>query len=195
MRKLVLLSIGLLYCGAIQAQIQKGAVQFGGSANWNTTDSGPLQVILLDIQPNAGYFISDRTSLGLLLGYNSTNRDTFINNNIAELTDNLFQYGVYARFHKSLNEKLYLYLQPSIRFGSGEIEFFPNQSTDIDQTDLGLTPGLTYFLSENWALEMRLGSIVYSSVNTSNTSSFERDQFAINLGLSNVGIGMNFYLK
>jgi len=195
MRKLVLLTIGLLFCGTIQAQISKGDVQLGGSISWNNVDNGPTKISIFDVQPNVGKFVSDRTSLGLIVGYNAVTRDVMVNNNIFELNDNRFEYGVYARFHKPIGEKFYFYLQPSVVLGTGEDQFDTTNTLDIELFAIRIIPGITYFLNEKWALEMRFGNILYRKEKASGAFNRDTDQFTLNMGLSNVGIGMSFYLK
>ncbi|GAB5526859.1 MAG: hypothetical protein Roseis2KO_47310 [Roseivirga sp.] len=173
------------------AQIQKGQVQLGGVFNYNTQDlgSGSDRSSFI-FSPQAGYFFSDNTSAGISLTINS---NSFEGSGFSR-DFNLFEIGVFARFHKSVADNFYLFLQPSVGFGSGTDEDL-NGDTDINTTRIQVSPGAVYFLSPKIALEMRIGGLFYESA-TETTNNVENDvsSFGISINPANVNFGVNFYL-
>lgn len=199
MRKLILLC-GALFMGTlVQAQIQKGDIQLGGTIAFNSSEVGDFENNAFRILPQAGLFVSDLTSIGLIVGYSSTSMDVFnpVNSSISEVTNNNFQFGAYARFHKSVVDNLYLFLQPSVLFGTGENEFGAPTPGDTNSFNVALSPGITYFLSPKFALELNLAGINYSSTNIDAGGGNEADinNFTFGLDLANVGLGLNFYIR
>lgn len=198
MRKLILIC-GALFIGALaQAQIQKGDIQLGGTVSFNSNELGDLDNESFSILPQAGLFVSDLTSIGVIIGYNSNSNTVFDQGtgNLEDVKNNLFVFGAYARFHKSVVDNLYLFLQPALRFGTGENEFAAPAVGDINSFNIGLSPGITYFLSPKFAIEMNLGGVSYNrntfDVNGNETTS---NNFNFNLDLASLGLGLNFYIR
>lgn len=198
MRKLILLSFVLLSAFVAQAQIQKGDVQLGGSISYNSNESGGLDNSNFSFSPQAGLFVSETTSVGVILGLNSGTFNAFnqVNGNMEELTSNLFTFGAYARFHKPVVENLYLFLQPAVALGSGKIEQINANDAETDTFGISVSPGITYFLSPKFALEMRLGGVNYSRVKTENNGAENTaTAFSFDMDLATVGLGLNFYIR
>lgn len=198
MRKLILVCCALFIAALTQAQIEKGDVQLGGTINFNSNDFENFDNSAFRIQPQAGLFVSSTTSIGLTVGFTSIQNTQFDQNsgNPVELTNNLFVFGTYARFHKSVVENLYLFLQPSVLLGTGENEFSAPQSGDINSFNVGLAPGITYFLSPKFALELNFGGLSYNRSKADlNGNETTLTNFNLNMSLANVGVGMSFYIK
>jgi len=198
MRKLILVCCALFIAALTQAQIEKGDVQLGGSINFNSNDFEAFDNSALRIQPQVGLFVSSTTSVGLTVGFTSI-QNTLIDQNSGnpvELTNNLFVFGTYARFHKPVVENLYLFLQPSVLLGTGENEFSTPQTGDINTFNVGLAPGITYFLSPKFALELNFGGLSYNRSKADlNGNETTLTNFSLNMSLANVGVGMSFYIK
>jgi hypothetical protein len=184
------MSAMLLMSALAFSQIEKGKVQLSGSLLFNNTENDITESTNFNINALAGYFLSDNTSLGLNLGINNRNTE-----NPGGDTDlNIFTVGAYARFHKPVVDNFYLFLQPELSFGSGSIENGAN-TTDINTTALGVSPGAVYFLSPSFALEMRVGSLQYNRFKeTNNGNDVTTSTFGLNLNLTGFALGASFYL-
>ncbi len=191
MRKSILLSAMLLMSTFAFAQIQKGQVQLGGVFNYSTQDfDNGVDRSTFIFSPQAGYFFSDNTSAGISLMI----RNISFDDNGASQDFNLFEFGVFARFHKSVADNFYVFLQPSLGFGSGTNEN-PAGDTDINTTRIQVSPGAIYFLHPKIALEMRIGGLFYeSATETTNNVEIETSGFGITINPANVNFGVNFYL-
>ena len=198
MRKLLLLCV-VLFSGVVaQAQIQKGDVQLGGSITYNSNESGGQDNSNFTFSPQAGLFVSETTSIGVLLGFNSTTFNAFNQNNgnLVELTNSLFSFGAYARFHKSVADNFYLFLQPAVALGTGKVEQINANDVDTNTFLVGVSPGMTYFLSPKFALELRLGGVNYSRFKTDNNGTENTSTaFSFDMDLASVGLGLNFYIR
>ena len=197
MRKLLLLGVALLLSTLSFAQIAKGDVQLGGTVSWNQTDNG-FETTRLTILPNAGLFISPTTSLGLSLGVSNLKTPAFDQqtNAIVDRKENQFLVGAFARFHKPVSDNFYLFLQPSIAFGFGNLEVGDSELADINSIGINLAPGLTYFLSPRFALELSVNAFNYSQLKFEGDQlNSELEDYGIDLNLSNVNLGINFFIK
>lgn len=167
------------------AQIQKGDVQLGGNAGFLKSDTGNSEQTTFTLAPKAGFFLSDLTSLGFTLAYQ--NRE--VNNS----NSNLFQIGAYSRFHKMVSEQFYLYLQPSLSFGFGKND---GTNADITTFDIGITPGMTYFLSPKFAVEMNVANLFYRSEKEEVANNEQTNKiYGLNMNLNSIMLGFSYYIK
>ena len=197
MRKLILLSAALFVSTLSFAQIAKGDIQLGGTISWNQFDNG-FESSELTILPSAGLFVSPTTSIGLNLGVSRFKNPIFDQQtgNIVDGTDRQFLIGAFARFHKPISDNFYLFLQPSVALGFGNQEVGDVETADINSFGVSIAPGLTYFLSPKFALEMSVNAFNYSKIDFEGPQiTQELENYGIDLDLSNINLGLNFYIK
>lgn len=191
MRKSLLLSAMLLVGTLAFAQTQKGQVQLGGVFNFNKQDAPQGESTNFSFAPQAGYFVSDLTSVGVIFNIASTKFESPTN----DIEQNLFEFGVFTRFHKSVTDKFYLFLQPSLSFGSGENDGVGGGSTDVNTTSIQVSPGAMYFVTPKIAVEMRVGSAFYNQTKqTSGGTEIKTDNYGLIFNLTNVSLGASFFL-
>ena len=205
MKKQLLTLVLLLSCSISYAQIQKGDILLGGSVRFSTftIDVEDSRTNFLDFNPQAGFFVSDRTSIGPLVSYSHESRKQENQNfSLIEKT-NTFSFGAYMRNYKPITEKLYFFLESSIVYGTGNrsIELQgDNNEGDITLFQIRVAPQLSYFIGEKLAFDIRLFSATYSIDNTDEIGGVglpERDITGFNLtgGLNSVGFGLSWFLK
>lgn len=178
MKKLVFTMAILLVSTIGFAQIQKGDIQITGNVGFSKTEtSGGTEISRITILPKAGFFLSETTSLGGILGYSSVKVSGIT-------TTDVFNIGAYARFHKSVADNFYLYLEPSLTYG-----FAGGSNSSNDAIDIRLSPGMTYFMSPKFALDMNYGMIGY------NKDTGGAENYGLNLNMSNITLGASFYIR
>ncbi len=191
MRKSILLSAMLLVSTFAFAQIQKGQMQISGMFNFIKQETGSAEVTNFNFVTGAGYFMSDLTSVGLLLNISSNKSES----SIGESKRNLFEFGVFTRFHKSIADKLYLYLEPSLSFGSGEISHTPGGSSDLSTTLIQFRPGVMYVATPKISLVMGVGSVFYNNVKETNGSNeVTSTSYGLIINPANVNLGVSLFL-
>ncbi len=190
-----LFTLALLFVGAMaNAQISKGNFQITGAVNGAYVEfvNGGGDIRNYNISPQVGYFVGNNTSIGLITSYTSTDRS-------GGITTKQFNYGIYARFHKSIADNLYMYLQPAFNLVSGEWNY-PDATPDSDLSgyNISVGGGLTYFVSQRLAIEwtparLNLGR---TTVETSgiNGSEVDSDNFFLGFDFSNMLFGLSWYL-
>lgn len=166
-------------------QIQKGDIQLGGSLNYSKFETGNQEATNFRLTPRAALFLSENTSLGLSLGYED------LTNGGSE--SNQFFFGVYARFHKSVSDKFYLFLQPDISFGTGSTTPFGSQELDLNSFNFNIMPGMMYFFSDKIAIDMTFGGLFYTNTEAEGTPEITR--YGLNMNLSTVSLGASIYLR
>ena len=185
-----LLTLALLLVGAMaNAQISKGDIQLtGGFTLFSNEISTGGETKIFNLAPQAGLFLNDKTSLGLILGYSTFESEDKTTN---------FNYGVYARFHKSVVDNFYLFMQPSLTLLSGEVESSgAGANTDLSGYQFNIGFGMTYFFSPKLAVELQPGIIrVGQNKATTGGTEFKEDFFNAGLGLTGMTLGVSFYLR
>lgn len=188
------------------AQIQKGDVLIGGSlfiSNTTLENAQPssLEANSFNFSPRAGLFLSEKMSLGLIIGYD---RDKIENSNVGvpnTTTENLFTFGAYMRNYKSLSEKFFFYLQTSILIGTGNADVVVNnaiQEADRGAFGIEIQPGVSYFFTDRLSLDVSIFQLGYTDQTTELASANinqETSRFFISGGLNSVGVGLSWFLR
>jgi len=173
--KKVLISIGMIILFAsANAQFQKGTVMIGGNIDIfgnKTTNTSNFKNSYLNIKPQIGWFINDRTQIGIGLGYESsseTYNGTFWpndgyaihssgNQTIPLIHSNSYYFNPYVTRYLKIVDKFYLTTTLNAQAGWGN-----NYSSDYSfDLQFSITPGITYFLSKNLALSANIGQLYY----------------------------------
>lgn len=195
MRKFVLLSLNLLLFSIAEAQIHKGDIQLGLALNMSEQGFVSNQINVKRLHTGASYFITDKWSVGGLLGYRNTIRTTFGNSD-DNLSDQVFQVGVYARYHLPIAQKFHVFLQPSAIFGTGSTDMSPSSTVDYRTLYAQVSPGITYFFAKKWGIDLSFSGIRYTQVRQEAgrlDDSLDDSDFTMNF--NNMSIGLSFYLK
>jgi hypothetical protein len=169
------------------AQVEQEALYLDGglSFNSNTTTlsmTNPIDSSTSEIKVSStdfsfrvggGYMVSDEFGVGLTLGLSNFSApismqaaDTTIE---MEASANVFSITPTARYFIELDRELYLSFQLGIGYGfgsssTGEGDFAIKQSFGI--FDASITPAITYFMSDNIAIDLRAGYIGYNATTT-----------------------------
>ena len=162
------------------------------------------------LTPQIGYFVNDNLLIGTRIGYSQeknvlrgSSGNIVIN---SEARKNIFRIGPYLRFHKSINDQLYLFTQGNIDLGFGKIKN-ENKSTDIIieenvfEFEAGLKPGLLFLLSDRFGIESSFGFLGYKLIQTKLKDSdldpipINKDQdFGLDLNFKTFSLGFQIYL-
>lgn len=158
----------------------EGDIFIAGSASFSSVSIDGASVDAFSIAPSAGYFIKENIAVGLSISYSDATID-FDGDDIEAST---FGGGVFGRY----------YCNPSSQFS-----FFGNlgvsySTTDLGDADLntfgvGLAPGISYFLSNNFAIEASVGVLGYSSSKIGDDSD-SINTFSVGVSSSDLSFGL-----
>lgn len=185
MKKFTVIILLLFVVSTAKGQIEKGKVQVSGSFSYLHNESGGNETTIFNLVPQAGFFISDKTSLGVILGYQSFRNQSF---NPSNASDKTFYYGVFSRFYKPIVDRFYFFAQPQIALGSGET----SAGEDISTFSIGIRPGFSYFFSDKLSMDLSAQGFMYDK---SEEGNFEGSttSFSLNPGTVNVGVSFMFW--
>ncbi len=168
-----------LVAATANAQIEKGKIQLTGNFGYTRNETGGNETNVFTIVPQAGLFLSDKTSLGVILGYQS-----FGNSN-ARSTN--FNYGVFGRFYKSIADRFYFFAQPQFVLGTGETA----AGVDTSSFSIGVRPGFSYFVSDKISMDLTTLGFIYDK---SEEGNLERSTTSFSINPATMSLGVSFIL-
>jgi hypothetical protein len=181
--------------------IKKGTTIIGAYFNFSTLKTTDVKAKGLTTETTgnklggnvtAGKMVSDHWGLLLNLGYEnmSTSVPTFVNgtlyNPINDRSDFIITPSV--RHYRNVSEGIFLFIQTAVTFSVGNLtadEFDKNDQLvrynyNTHGIGVGISPGITYFISKKLSTEIAIGVIGFSVYhgkdnlgNTTQTSSFQ----------------------
>lgn len=184
LQKLTLALTALLFSTAAVAQTQKGNLMVGGNIsnfNLNFLGGGGGTAFTMDLTPKIAYFIRDNVALG---GYGRLRLETAKDAG----TNTTYGVGVLGRYfvedknvrQLEFSKRSRFFLEANAGFGGNN---YSESGANNNGIDLGIGPGVAFFITPNVALEALLKyelTVGFGSATTSNRL--------------NLGVGFQIYL-
>lgn len=156
-----------------------------GSIGISTESTGDRKENTLEFAPSVGYFVSDNIAIGLGLGLSSS---TFEEPGVVDFESTTIAIEAAGRYYVTPSSQFSLFGQLSVAYLSVENEQGAFES-NTDGFGLGIAPGVSYFISNNFALEATVGILSYSSVELDGASD-STNSFDLGLNFTNVNLGL-----
>jgi len=137
-----------------------------------------------NITPRFGYFVNDFIALGAQAGYSKQKAENPDGDDVVD--NSTFTIGVFGRY----------YLMPAQKFTFfGELGLGYGSTKDIDDNkingiNVGVAPGLSYFVSKHFALEATFGILGYNSVKPDADGAESTDSFQFGLDMDDINLGL-----
>jgi|GEM_PF-3346292 len=179
------------------AQFEKGDLFVGGNfgISINTRESSnpsSSSQYSINLNPNLGYFISDRSVIGVIpqVSFFRSTTNTSINTKL--ITESVSGgIGLFYRRYFPVIDNFYLFLEPKVNFNMSFVgEDNPNYF------GFSLAPGASYRINNKWMVEATFGGLVYNtSYNYSGTNQeYNNSRFAFDLITAN-SIGIIYFIN
>ena len=172
-----------------------GDVFISGSVGFGSEKTGDFKTNEFNFSPRAAYFVNDNISLGLALGYNNSKQDQ----SFGEVTTNTFEIGAFGRYYFMPASQFSLFTQLGVNYATTKSEVNSFNFNKANGFNVEFAPGISYFVSEHFALEASFGVLSYTTVkpdgtqfdgtneyegrDSTNTFEFGLDMSDINFGL------------
>lgn len=193
-RRIILSLIAVLTLSFVNAQEEKSSrIGFqktnkfiSGAIGFSTTSyPDDRKENSFTVAPRFGYFISDFVALGAKAGYSFEKRK---NPNGDKVYDNQsFTLGVFGRYYLLPGNRFSVFGEVGLGFGT-----IKNTVTDdrYNGVNANFNPGLSYFISESFALEATFGLIQYDSVKQDINDADAQEAFEVGLDLSRINLAL-----
>ena len=221
MKKILLPVFLLLISYTAFSQLTKGALLLEGTGNlsfgksdeeYSGTTINENKNNQLWLRPGLGIMLSEKWMLGSAVDYtHQSSVSEFTGGNLTQTTEqtsNSFGLNVFVRRYAQLNDKLYFTATLNAGGGLGKLkvveEYEGNdpETTDFDtyQANLSVVPGLTYFISNKWAITGSIGQL-YANFSWRNpededeaTKNFNSSA-GLNFRLNTFSVGLQYFLR
>ncbi len=158
-----------------------GAVGFASESIADEKTSG------FTFAPSVGYFVTPNIAIGAKLGYTSLKNEE---GSYEETTD-LLTAGVFGRYYWMPASKFSIFAELGADYRSlTEDDNAISNEYKANGFAIQLAPGMNYFLSNNFALEAKVGVLGYSSDKPDYTGAEATDNFNIGLNLNDITLGL-----
>ena len=148
MKKLILFFVAVLFAANVSAErgsmVVNGSISFGSQNEANSFPSSNS----FTIRPNFQYFLTDRFSLGVDAGFNTSKTGNLDRRNVINV-------GVFGRYYMLRTDRFGVFGQANIG------ATLPNEAAGSwRQFDIIIAPGIQYFINSRWSVETRLSPLI-----------------------------------
>jgi hypothetical protein len=186
------------------AQIEKGRSYLTGEIGGGSSKSdyhnqlvtGPSKQSSYSGLLSYGYLVADSWAIALLVS-GSGNKVEYNNQNTSSGSG--LAISPYVRKFFAIGEKLYLHLDGGVSYNSLESKYeqpsTPTVHYDTKITNVYVSPGLSYFVSDRFALTANLGSLSYVNSNDKTDGGGKTTRKGLNasFGLTSFSFGASIY--
>ncbi|MFH6937213.1 outer membrane beta-barrel protein [Flavobacterium sp. YO12] len=180
MKKVIFTAIAVLGFAFANAQtggFAKGDAFISGALTVGSTKTGDVKTSGFEIEPKVGYFVSENIAIGAKLGFGS--------DKVGDDKTNSFTAGAFGRY----------YFTPASQFsvfGQAGLDFTNSKAGDFKTNQVGANVGLglSYFLSNHFAIEASWAGLEYSVNNNGGHGADKSNNFGFGTDLRDVRFGV-----
>jgi len=165
--------------------VAKGDMMISGAFGFNSESNGDAKENSFEIAPRFSYFVSDNIAVGAKIGFMSEKGDNAAG--VENLDAQTLSLGAFGRY----------YMTPASKFSVfAELGFDYNSTDDklgdvkMDGFDVAVAPGVSYFVSDAFAIEASWGVLGYETEKGDWTGAESTDSFNIGLDTRDLSIGL-----
>jgi hypothetical protein len=164
-----------------------GAVGFGTVSN-----PGDLKSNTFVIAPKVGFFATENIAVGIALGYSNNTADENDGIDTYEVKNNTFEVGAFGRYYFTPASKFSIFGQLNVAYATSktEVDVPGTPEYKANGFNIGVAPGLSYFVSEHFALEATFGVLGYNTAKPDVDGAESTDAFNVGLNLSDINLGL-----
>jgi len=169
--------------------VAKGDMMISGAFGIDSESTGDNKENSFTIAPRFSYFVSDNIAVGAKIGFTSTKMEQ------AGVTDevktNALSLGAFGRYYMSPASKFSVFAELGADFTSYKWE---QGSADSDSAGfgLGVAPGVSYFLSDSFAIEASWGLLGYNTNDNGGNGADSTDKFELGLDMRDLTFGLAY---
>lgn len=175
---------------AAYAQIGQGSLMLGGELKFDMTGEKTTKITdpsagdvktpgytNWNFNPKVGYFFTDNIVVGVDLNFGQTHRGTATSGTETETYSSFdMGLGLFGRYYMNISDNFYFYGQANVMYTSSSwTERDPGTTAGSFQDGdkytssglgIGISPGLTFFPSPKWGIDLGLRGLVNFSSTT-----------------------------
>ncbi|AXT49538.1 porin family protein [Aquimarina sp. BL5] len=188
MKKLILTAAAVFSLAFANAQdgegFAKGDIFVSGSFGYDSESTGDNKNNSFSITPRVGFFVTENITVGARLGYTTQKIEV----GGGETKINTLNAGAFGRYYFTPSNKFSIFGELGFDYVSAKTEIASTDST-TDGFGINVGPGVSYFLSDNFALEAFWGALGYATAKADGATD-STDLFSIGLDLDDINLGL-----
>ncbi len=198
MKKILLSAVAVMAFGFANAQEATGTKGFAegdvfltGSVGFGSEKTGDAKTSQFNISPKAGYFVTSNIAIGVQLGYTSATETEVDIDGTYDVDTNTVEAGAFGRYYFTPARDFSFFGQLSVGYTSSKTEV-EGQDGEYKENgfNLGLAPGISYFVSEHIALEATFGLLGYNTAKPDVDGAESTDTFNIGANFNDINFGI-----
>ena len=159
-------SIGFTaYAQKTETGFKSGDKFLSGGINFSNEKTGDAKTSTIEFSPSFGYFISNNVAVGLQLG--ASNSKTKADGVTSEDQSGFNAYA-FSRFYFTPESRFSIFGHAGLGYGVDNDKLDKVKTTHLS---LNVAPGISYFLSDHFAIESTFGNLGFSSEKTNEEGS------------------------
>jgi len=201
MKKIIFAAAALFAFGFANAQDAKEDSAGGGYANGDvfitggigitSFEEGDVSSSIFNISPKIGFFVSDNIAIGGRLGYRSETADVY-DADLLEYGEEKYStlmVGAFGRYYTTPSSDFSFFAELGVDYMSTTVDV---PGGDYKETGFGiaLSPGISYFMSDHFALEASIGVLGYNTMKPDYDGAENRNTFDIGVNMEDVMVGV-----
>lgn len=199
MKRILLSAAAIMAFGLMNAQesgtnrgFSGGDVFITGSVGYQSQKTGDIKSDAFTVSPMVGFFVTGNIAVGGQVAYTSSTEIIETGLGSYELEVQAFGIGAFGRYYATPANAFSLFGQLSVAYQTAKSEAGGDAETEVKANGFGidLSPGISYFVSDRFALEATIGSIGYSTANPDVEGVPSTNTFNIGLNLSDISFGV-----
>ncbi len=209
MKKIILTVAAVFAFGFANAQdkkensgegFAKGNVFISGAVGFGTESTGDQKSNTFTFSPRAAYFVTNNIAVGLALGLNGTKEEDIVGLTSTEDKTTKFSVGAFGRYYFTPASKFSVFGQLGFNVNNSKIESSSTtggttvtSETKSNGFDIALAPGISYFVSDHFAIEASWGMLKYETTKPDAPAGFtaeSTDSFDFGLNLDSINFGL-----
>lgn len=166
----------------------KGSIFASGQVGFVTAKQDQVKGNGFNINPRLGYFVSNNIAVGINVGFASIKAEDGATIDQHETSTS---FGVFGRYYFTPANKFSFFGNLGVDYTTSK-DKLANPEIKTNGFGVSVSPGISYFLSNNLAIETSIGLLGYKSEKVDLPGAKALNTFQFNLGLSNIAFGINY---
>lgn len=199
MKKVLLSVAALLAFGIASAQDDKtseggkgfsnGDIFMTGAVGISSEKTDDVKSTSFEIAPSAGMFVSDNIAVGLRLGFESTKNEAPL---VEDEKITSFMVGAFGRYYTTPKNDFSFFAELGAYYMTNKVEQDPADEFKTNTFGIQLTPNISYFVSEHFALEAGFGALSYQNEKPDADGTEATNRFELGLDLTQINFGLTY---
>lgn len=191
MKKIVLSALAVLAFGFANAQdsstgkgFSKGDLFISGAIGVDSQKTGDNKSSGFEVEPKIGFFVTENIAIGGKLGFSANKAE----NGVIDTVDrSALTVGAFGRYYFTPSSDFSLFGELGVDYSSIDNKLSNNKENEIG-ANLGL--GLSYFVSNNFAIEATWAGLGYTSNDNGGNGAEKTNTIGLGADLTSINFGV-----